>query len=117
MRAERSLAPFFLFQLKLSAPQVIAITLLALLMPITSAIDEFRDLLSHKAEVSVINANEWDPRGDYAYIIEAVRAAAGTDEVKVYRIQHDHTRVEYYVVGLDSESSRIVGMKAKAIES
>ncbi|KAI9770702.1 MAG: hypothetical protein M1840_002952 [Geoglossum simile] len=81
--------------------------------------DEFQALLLNdsKAKVSVTNPDEWDPRGDYISVIEAVRAAARTEDVKVYRIQHDHSRAEYYVVGLDRESAGIVGMKAKAVES
>ncbi|KAH0556666.1 hypothetical protein GP486_005529 [Trichoglossum hirsutum] len=79
--------------------------------------DEFRDLIKHKAEVSIMNTDEWDPRGDYAYIVGAVQEAAGTREVKVYRVRHGHTRAEYYIVSLDPEGSRIVGLKAKAVES
>ncbi|KAI9777332.1 MAG: hypothetical protein M1839_008940 [Geoglossum umbratile] len=79
--------------------------------------DELRDLLGHKAEVSVLNVDEWDPRGDYVAITEAVRNAAGTSEVTVYCVHHDHTRAEYFVVSLDPASSRIVGMKARAVES
>ncbi|KAH0544813.1 hypothetical protein FGG08_001042 [Glutinoglossum americanum] len=91
--------------------------LLTLLTPITSATDEFRDLIDHKADISIIDTDDWDPRGDYVYIIRAVREAAGVCEVKVYKIHYDRTRAEYYVVSLDSDGSRIVGLKAKAVES
>jgi hypothetical protein len=88
-----------------------------LLTPITSTTDGFRDLIDHNAEVSILDAEEWDPRGDYAYVIRAVQEAAEANEVKVYQIHHGRTRAEYYVVSLDSEGSRIVGLKAKAVES
>jgi hypothetical protein len=96
---------------------MIATVPLAVLTPITSTTDEFQDLIKHKAEVSIANTNEWDPRGDYVYIVRAVQEAAGAGEAKVYRVHHGRTRAEYYIVSLDSEGSRIVGLKAKAVES
>ncbi len=42
---------------------------------------------------------------------------AGGGEVKIFRVQHGKTRAEYYVVSFDSKSSKIVGLKAKAVES
>ena len=43
-------------------------------------------------------------------------AAGGTGLLKVYREQAG-SRVTYYVVGLDREGGRVVGVRVKAVES
>lgn len=50
---------------------------------------------------------------------EAVRAAAagGEEDVKVYRVETGSARVEYYVLGLDVKGRRVVGLRARAVES
>ena len=61
-------------------------------------------------------------------MLTAVREAAGarSDEedgrtegadVRIYRVQHPGARAEYWVLGLDRKGGRLVGMKAKAVES
>lgn len=59
-------------------------------------------------------------------MIKAVRAAvAASDskvnesdvEVKIYRVEVGHSRVEYWVIALDGAEEKIVGLRAKAIES
>lgn len=54
-------------------------------------------------------------------MFKAVRAAAsGKDEdveVKVYRVEVGPSRVEYFVLGLDTEQGRVVGFRAKAVET
>ncbi|PGG96950.1 hypothetical protein AJ79_09392 [Helicocarpus griseus UAMH5409] len=79
-------------------------------------------------EVSIMTPTTFDPRNQYATVMHAVRAAMGEDdgngEIKVYRVQMDVTRVEYWVIGLDQKGAqrkggegRIVGLRAKAVES
>lgn len=58
---------------------------------------------------------EWDAQGQYKQVIEAVREASKGNDVRVYRVGKDATRVEYWVVS--RFEGRIVGMKALAIES
>lgn len=58
---------------------------------------------------------EWDARGRYAQVVEAVRQASKGNDVRVYRVARDSTRAEYWVVSRAGGS--IVGMKALAIES
>lgn len=53
---------------------------------------------------------------------EAVRAAAAAcagaeEDVKVYRVETGGARVEYYVLGLDVKGGRVVGLRARAVES
>lgn len=48
--------------------------------------------------------------------MEAVEQS-GDGKTRIYRVEHDKTRVEYYVVSFDKEGGRVVGLKAKAVES
>lgn len=48
--------------------------------------------------------------------MEAVERA-GDGKTRIYRVEHGRTRVEYYIVGFDEEGGRVVGLKAKAVES
>ncbi|MCJ1239439.1 hypothetical protein MMC14_007435 [Varicellaria rhodocarpa] len=78
--------------------------------------DEFKELIGHQAEVSTLSVKEFDPRDHYRSVLQAVEKA-GDGKVRVYRVEHGRTRMEYYVVGLDTEGKRVVGLKAKAVES
>ncbi|KAI9697272.1 MAG: hypothetical protein M1836_004836 [Candelina mexicana] len=78
--------------------------------------DEFAGLIGHSGEASTVEIKDFDPQGQYKDVIAAVKAAGG-HEVKVYRLQISKTRAEYYVVALNSKASKIVGMKAKAVET
>ena len=80
------------------------------------ATDEFKELIGHQAEVSTLSVKEFDPRDHYRSVLQAVEKA-GDGKVRVYRVEHGRTRMEYYVVGLDTEGKRVVGLKAKAVES
>lgn len=62
---------------------------------------------------------DWDRNGQYSKIIEAVRKAGKGNDVRVYRIVKDRSRVEYFVVTRqgDGKDARLVGVKALAIES
>ncbi len=66
--------------------------------------------------MSELSVKEFDPRGDYKEVIDAVKKA-GSGSVKVFRIDHGRTRAEYYVVSVDKKGERIVGLKVKAVES
>ena len=66
--------------------------------------------------------SSFDPKNQYATVLKAVRkAASGSDKsdvgVKVYRIEMGSTRLEYWVLALDEKGERIVGMKARGVES
>ena len=78
--------------------------------------DEFKDLIDHKADVSTMSVTDFDPRGNYKEAIDAVKGA-GEGEIRIFRVHHGKTRAEYYIVCVDSKGSRLVGLKAKAVES
>ncbi|KAG9185736.1 hypothetical protein G6011_07067 [Alternaria panax] len=52
----------------------------------------------------------------YKRVIDAVKQA-GNGTVKVFRVELEGTRAEYYVVAVDDKEGRIVGLKALAVES
>ena len=73
-------------------------------------------MIGHNAEVSTQNVKEFDPRGQYKAVIEAVEKV-GDGKARIYRISHGKTRAEYYIVGLDKKGERVVGMKASSVET
>ncbi|CAE7025945.1 hypothetical protein CFE70_003688 [Pyrenophora teres f. teres 0-1] len=52
----------------------------------------------------------------YKKIVDAVKQA-GDGTVKVFRVELEGTRAEYYVVTVDEKEGRLVGLKALAVES
>lgn len=49
-------------------------------------------------------------------MVEAVKGA-GNGQVKVFKVGIDGTRSEVWVVAVDEEEGRIVGLKALSVES
>ena len=52
----------------------------------------------------------------YKKVVDAVKKA-GDGEVKVFRVELEGTRAEYYVVSVGKERGKIVGLKALSVES
>jgi len=59
---------------------------------------------------------DFDPRGQYSAVIDAV-TKAGKGDIGYFKAEIDQTRSEYLVLIADSERNRLVGLKALAIES
>ena len=59
---------------------------------------------------------DFDPRGQYKSIVDAA-ANAGNGTCRIYRVERGRARCEYYVVALDERSKKVVGLKAKAVET
>jgi len=82
-------------------------------------IETFAKLVGHPspndAEVSIMDVGEWDSSGQYTSIVHATREATKGSDVRVYRINREGSRIEYFVVGV--EGGKLVGVKALAIES
>ncbi len=66
--------------------------------------------------MSTISTKEFDPKGDYKEVLQAVEKA-GDGKARIYRLETGKSRAEYYVVGFDEQGGKIVGLKAKAVES
>lgn len=79
-------------------------------------IDELKDLIGHSNEVVLVDTKEFDAGGQYTEVLEAVEKT-GDGKARVYRVEHGSTRAEYYIIGLDVEGGRVVGMKVRAVES
>ena len=82
--------------------------------------ESFADLIGSPAgrEIEILDISQWDERGEYKSIVDAIRDATGGGDVRVYRVPRDATRVEYWVVGVEEgEEGRLVGAKALGVES
>ncbi|KAI4290522.1 MAG: hypothetical protein L6R35_000213 [Caloplaca aegaea] len=74
------------------------------------------DLIGHGSNVSTMSRSEFDPRSQYKEVLRAVERA-GDGKSRIYRVGLGKTRIEYYVVGIDNENRRVIGLKARAVES
>ncbi|KAI0198760.1 hypothetical protein F4808DRAFT_435074 [Astrocystis sublimbata] len=85
--------------------------------------EEFTTLIHHpappKAEIEIRDPADWDTRGQYKEIIDAVTQAGKGNDVRVYRVAKGGVRVEYWVVTTDGKGTdaKLVGAKALAVES
>ena len=68
-----------------------------------------------KADITIMDPSDWDSDGKYNKMLEAVRQATKGNDVRVYRVARDRTRVEYWVISRGKGA--IVGVKALAVES
>lgn len=90
---------------------------------------EFKKVLGVKGEnareIEEVSEQKFDPRGEYRDVVAKVKEAGkeargkrgqgGEDGAKVFRVQLDTTRAEYYVIAVGERS--LVGVVAKAVES
>lgn len=76
--------------------------------------------------ISTLSSSSFDPKNQYSSALHAVRAAAverddngdqSAVELKVYRVELSSTKVEYWVLALEALEGRLVGLRAKAVES
>ncbi len=82
-----------------------------------SALEFAKAIKQDKDSVEEVSVGEFDPRGEYGDVVEAVKKAAGrTREVRCFTAEGGKSRVFYYVVGLDEEN-RLVGVRAVSVES
>ncbi|KAF2196203.1 hypothetical protein GQ43DRAFT_445329 [Delitschia confertaspora ATCC 74209] len=78
--------------------------------------DDLKSLLSHSSAVTTTPVSEFDSKDQYKTVLDAVQKA-GNGEVKVFRVELSETRAEYYVVSVNAEEGKVVGLKALAVES
>lgn len=82
--------------------------------------EELAKLIGHpdpaKAEVEIMDPVDWDAGGRYKDVIDAVRRAGEGNDVRVYRVAKGGVRAEYWVLTTTADS-RLVGLKALAVES
>ena len=63
-----------------------------------------------------MSAKEFDLKGQYKEVLQAVEKA-GDGKARIFRVETGKARVEYYVVGFDKEAGKVVGLKARSVES
>ena len=81
-------------------------------------IDDFAKLIVvPSSDVESLTAKSWDGRGKYKDVIDAVEKAADGRKATVYRVARGGVRVEYYVLAVNSEEGRLVGVQVQAVES
>ncbi|MCJ1328128.1 hypothetical protein MMC10_004803 [Thelotrema lepadinum] len=80
--------------------------------------DSFAELVGHTDSVESLSTKDFDPKGQYKDVISKVEKEV-EGKVKVFRIETDRARVEYYIVGIQSANGKkkVVGVKARAVES
>jgi hypothetical protein len=79
----------------------------------SDAADELKKLLGHDGDVESVEEKDF---GQYKEVVEAVKKA-GNGQVQIFCVDLSGTRKEYYVVSVDKEEGRVVGLKALAVES
>lgn len=85
--------------------------------------DEFASLIAHpspsSASIEIQDPADWDPRGQYSKLLDAVRKASKGSDVRVYRVPKGGAKVEYWLVSTEGKGkgARLVGVKALAVES
>ena len=88
-----------------------------------SILEEFAQLIEHweptEAEVEILDPSDWNRQGQYDDIIEAVKKAGKSSDVRVYRVAKGGVRYEYWVVATEGKGkkAKLVGLKALAVES
>jgi len=93
-------------------------------------VDQLSNLISPNSDlsqdISTLTPSSFDPNNQYSSVFHAVRSAAvesddngdqSAVEVKVYRVELSSTKLEYWLLALDVVEGRIVGLRAKAVES
>ncbi|KAJ5753460.1 uncharacterized protein N7511_007613 [Penicillium nucicola] len=90
---------------------------------LATLISESKDL---SRSIESLPLTSFDPKDQYPEVFGAVRAAAAEKnpdateeavELKVYRIEITTTRIEYWILALHAPEKKIVGLRAKAVES
>ncbi|KAJ5702949.1 hypothetical protein N7488_010497 [Penicillium malachiteum] len=89
--------------------------------------DDFSSLISPNNDisqgVSTLSTSSFDPKKQYSAAIQAVLEAVSSGspaetDLKVYCVELTSTKLEYFVLALDSsEGGRVVGLRAKSVES
>lgn len=76
--------------------------------------------------ISTLSPSSFDPKNQYSSVLNAVRAAAVENDssadqsavdVKVYCVEMSSTKIEYWVLALEGTESKLVGFRAKSVES
>jgi len=82
---------------------------------LTGHAEQLKTLIGHGGSVEELSYDQWDPKGQYKKsVLEAVKNA-GNGEAKVFKVELEGAREEYYVVSVTD--GKVVGLKALSVES
>lgn len=97
---------------------------------VPGCLDQLSSLVSPSTDlsraISTLSATSFDPKNQYSSVFHAVRSAAvekdndadrSAVDIKVYRVELSSTKLEYWVLALDAVEGRVVGLRAKSVES
>jgi hypothetical protein len=77
------------------------------------SIDDLKKLIGSD-NVEEVTSTSFESQ--YKKVIDAVKQA-GNGTVKIFRVELEGARAEYYAITVDEKEGRIVGLKALAVES
>jgi predicted aspartyl protease len=83
-------------------------------MAANNSTGDLKKLLGGDKDVEEVKGTGFESQ--YKKVVDAVKGA-GNGEVKVFKVQIDGTRAEFYVVAVDEKEGRVVGLKALSVES
>lgn len=90
-------------------------------MGANSNAESFAALIDHptplSANITTMKVEEWNKTGEYTKVVDAVKGAAGGEDLKVYVVPRTEVETEYWVVAVDKKERRLVGVKALGVES
>ena len=73
-------------------------------------------MIGQSAKAVAQSEADFDPHNRYQKIISLVKEARNGTAV-IFKVQDSETRANYYIISLDEKGSRLVGLKAMAVES
>lgn len=73
-----------------------------------------KEVLGGKNDVEEVKGTSFTSQ--YKKVVDAVKKA-GDGEAKVFKVVLDGTRAEYWVVSVEEEGGKLVGLKALSVES
>lgn len=80
---------------------------------------EFAKLIKHwdpnSSDIEIMDPVDWDKKGQYKNVLDAVTQATKGNDVRVYRVPKDRSRVEYWLISV--YEGRVYGVKALSVES
>ena len=71
--------------------------------------------MGHSGKVEALSTKDFDPKGQYKKVLDAVKEEVSGSDVKVFRVETGKAKAEYFIVGV--HEGKVLGVKAGAVES
>lgn len=76
---------------------------------------QFKSLTGYQ-QAEGYRLQSFDPRGEYLEVMESVKEA-GNGEAEIFRVELKGARVGYWILSVDEEYKRVVGVRVGSVES